>query len=175
MCYLYHLSVKDDLAQAFRRLKFLAQNPQKFTKNQLFTAFMVTQFQILGAILNESVTILFMTRQSDLIDLVMNFVAFEAIINVDNLCRTSSGNQAFLRISKVGKITYARDSAKGKSGDYENERPNTFSDPQIEDGVCLWKFISVVQRIQRTLYKGIYFYMFPYFVVPLSYLVYNHY
>jgi hypothetical protein len=53
---------------------------------------MVTQFQILGAILNELVRILFMTRQSDFIDLVMNLIAFEAINNTDILAIVSSKN-----------------------------------------------------------------------------------
>jgi uncharacterized membrane protein len=61
MCFLYHLAVQDDVANACKRLKFLAQNPEKFKKEHLFTAFMIILFQIWGAVLNEAVTMLYMT------------------------------------------------------------------------------------------------------------------
>lgn len=91
-----------DLAAAFKRLKFLANNPELVFGRELFTAFMVTQYQIWGAILNEAVTIHFMTQQATILDLVMNFVAFEAIYNIDNLARTSSKNITFNKVSDVG-------------------------------------------------------------------------
>ena len=135
---------------------------------------MITQFQIWGAVLNEMVSMLYMTRQSDLIDLVMNFVAFEAINNIDNIFRAASKNDVFIALSDVGEISFPRDTAKGKEGGkYFDNKKNTFSDPQIEEGFWVWYMIRVVHQVQRVLYKGLYFYMFPYFVIPLSYYVYT--
>ena len=128
MCSLYHFSILQDVASAMKRLKFLAQNPEQFPHKNLFTAFAVTQFQIMGAVVNEMVTMKFLTRQEDLFDIVMNYVAFEAINNIDNMMRAVSKNSAFKKLSDLKEYVYVRDSAKG-TGDYQNLKPNTFSEP----------------------------------------------
>ena len=67
----------------------------------------------------------------------------------------------------AGEMKYVRDGSKGEG------EVNTLSKPQIEENVWTWRFIYCVFRVQRALYKGIYFYMFPYFVIPLSYYIYQ--
>lgn len=41
-CYLFHMSNYGDVADSFRRLKFLRMNPDKFAPKHLLPAFLVT-------------------------------------------------------------------------------------------------------------------------------------
>lgn len=43
-CYLFHLSNYGDVADAFRRLKYLKENPDKFSTEYIIPAFCITQF-----------------------------------------------------------------------------------------------------------------------------------
>lgn len=115
--YLYHFSVQKELVMSFKRLKFLVQNPDKIYSKQIVSAFLVTQFQIISAIANEMVVLLFMTRQETSIDLIMNFVAFEVIIHIDNYFVQFTRKTIYQNINNnVSSIKFIRDSAKEENG-----------------------------------------------------------
>ena len=61
-CYLFHLSNYGDIADAFRRLKYLKENPDKFSADYVVPAFFITQFQFWASFSAETVNILFLTR-----------------------------------------------------------------------------------------------------------------
>ena len=43
-CYLFHLTVYDDVVTSYRRLKYLRYNADKFQKNHIMLAFIVCQY-----------------------------------------------------------------------------------------------------------------------------------
>lgn len=91
-CYLFHLSNYSDVSDSYRRLKFLVNNPDKFEQRHYLPAFLITQYQFSASILVELINLLFLTRQATLIDLIMNYVAFEGVSQIDNLYTASVRN-----------------------------------------------------------------------------------
>lgn len=61
-CYLFHLVNYRDVSDAFKRLKFLRQNPERFNKKYIVAAFVVCVYQFSTAISIEFINIVFMTR-----------------------------------------------------------------------------------------------------------------
>ena len=55
-------------------------------------AFLITQYQFSASFLVEAINLLFLTRQESLIDLIMNYVAFEGVSQIDNLYTASVRN-----------------------------------------------------------------------------------
>lgn len=109
-CYLFHLSNYGDVADSFRRLKYLKENPDKISPEYIVPAFFVTQFQFVASFSCETVNILFLTRQMTLIDLMMNYVAFEGISAMDNLyCETIRNMKVCEAIPKDGVKDLKRD------------------------------------------------------------------
>jgi hypothetical protein len=43
-CYLFHLTVYDDVVSSYRRLKYLRYNADKFQRNHIILAFIVCQY-----------------------------------------------------------------------------------------------------------------------------------
>jgi len=84
-CYLFHLGNYKDMLQSFRRLKFLVYFPCKFEDHFIFAAFLVTFYQFTAALMSETVNLIFMCKQETLTDIVMNYVAFAGISELDNL------------------------------------------------------------------------------------------
>ena len=173
-CYLFHLSNYGDIADAFRRLKYLKENPDKFSPDYVIPAFLITQFQFWASFSAETVNILFLTRQTTLIDLMMNYVAFEGISAMDNLyCETIRNMKVTDAIPIDGKEDPERDQifsfVKGR-------KDFTFANPiNSEEWVhkAFMKFVHIWFVLIKLIYKGIYFYLFPYLIVPLSYYVFD--
>lgn len=84
-CYLFHLQNYSDVADAFRRLKFLKNNGDRFIERYIFSAFLCTQFQFWAAFLAELANLVFMCRQKALTDIIMNYLAFAGIAEIDNI------------------------------------------------------------------------------------------
>lgn len=61
-CYLFHLQNYKDIADAFRRLKYLKYHPKKFAKNYYTSAFILCLYQFWSAFMCESVNLIFLTR-----------------------------------------------------------------------------------------------------------------
>ena len=91
-CFLFHISSFQDVASSFRRLKFLAHNPHRFQSNYLLPAFLVTIFQFTSVFSLELMNICFLTRNENLIDIIMNYVTFLGISEFDNLYTNSIRN-----------------------------------------------------------------------------------
>jgi hypothetical protein len=118
-CYLFHLSNYGDVADAFRRLKYLKENPDKIPQQNRVPAFLVTQFQFWASFIVEAVNILFLTRQVTLIDLIMNYVAFEGISAMDNLyCETIRN----LKVAEAIPVDGVEDETKTKALSFEKGR-----------------------------------------------------
>mmetsp|Transcript_10285 Transcript_10285/g.15674 ORF Transcript_10285/g.15674 Transcript_10285/m.15674 type:complete len:171 (-) Transcript_10285:132-644(-) len=84
-CYLFHLSSYGDVVDSYQRLKYLRNNHTKFESRFIVPAFLVILYQLTTGVLCETVNILFLTRQETLVDIIMNYVAFEGVIMMDNL------------------------------------------------------------------------------------------
>ena len=117
---------------------------------------------------------MFLTRQTTLIDLMMNYVAFEGISAMDNLyCETIRNMKVAEAIPVDGQEDKERDQIfsfiKGRS-------EFTFAKPINCDHwfhIKFMKFVHIWYVVIKYIYKGIYFYLFPYLIVPLSYYVYD--
>ena len=64
-------------------------------------------------------------------------------------------------------MKYKRDIGKVEGED----TLNTFMAPAIEARKWQLRIIIAVYHLVRFLYKGFYYYVFPYLIVPLSYIV----
>jgi hypothetical protein len=128
---LFHLSNYGDVADAFRRLKFLKENPDKFAPENLLPAFLITQFQFWACFSVEAVNILFLTRQTTLIDLMMNYVAFEGISAMDNLyCETIRN----MKVTEAIPIDGQEDKERDQIFSFEKGRSEfTFAKPINSD------------------------------------------
>jgi len=119
--YLFHIGNHEDIGQAYRRLKFLCNNPDKFYRKQLLTAFIMTQYQFIAAMGSEVANILFMTRQDTILDHIMNYVAFEGISKIDNVFADTAKNFNIDAIKDEGNkegleeaLAFTRESHKNK-------------------------------------------------------------
>ena len=174
-CYLFHLSNYGDVADSFRRLKYLMRNPDKISEEHIPAAFLITQYQFWASFCCEAVNILFLTRQQTLIDLIMNYVAFEGISAMDNLYVESTRN---LKVMEAVPVDGVEDAKKDALYTFTKEREDfTFEKPIGSDNKHLIRFMKFVRIwfvFVKYLYKGIYFYLFPYLIIPLSYIVFNY-
>lgn len=87
--YLFHMMNYTDLDNAYRRLKFLRYNPDKFDSGIYWCAFMNTQFQLIVTLICECTSILYIVRQKRLIDIVVNYLSFRGITLLDDLFAAS--------------------------------------------------------------------------------------
>jgi hypothetical protein len=172
---LFHLSNYGDVAESFRRLKYLKQNPDKISQEHIPAAFLLTQFQFWASFCCEAVNILFLTRQQTLIDLMMNYVAFEGISAMDNLYVESTRN---LKVAEAIPVDGVQDAEKDKMLSFKKGREEfNYNNPINSSNkylVRFMKFVNVWFVFIKYLYKGIYFYLFPYLIIPLSYTVFNY-
>ena len=83
--YLFHVQNYDDVCDAFRRLKFIKNNPHMIENKYLGIAFTISMYQFWATFLCEIVNIMFLTRQDKLTDIIMNYVAFASVSQLDNV------------------------------------------------------------------------------------------
>ena len=109
-CYLFHLGNYKDMGQSFKRLKYLVHFPCKFDKDHLLAAYLVTVYQFTAALLSETVNLIFMCKQDTLTDIVMNYVAFAGISELDNLYVRATDKMKCTKelIDSKGEITPER-------------------------------------------------------------------
>ena len=179
-CYLFHLGNYPDIADAFRRLKYLRNNADKFEKKNILPAFLVTQFQFWASLLSETSNLVFLCRQAALTDIIMNYLAFAGVSEIDNIF-TGALRYMVVKDELVDNVqegeqdiideilTYKKEHQKIKDG----ETVSTFAAPIPAEKPHLMRFIILVFEIERLLYKALYFYLFPYIVFFLSYALYS--
>ena len=131
-CFLFHLSNYTDVSDSYRRLKFLVNNPDKFDQKHYLPAFLITQYQFSAGILVETINLIFLTRQATLIDLIMNYVAFEGVSLIDNLYTESVRNLKVAELipndaipnPKLDELrTFKKHSSKSDDVKYSWKRP----------------------------------------------------
>lgn len=83
--YLFHLQNYGDVADSFKRLKFVRKNPQLIEPKYIGIAFAISMYQFLSSFLCEAVNIFFLCRQDKLTDIIMNYVAFASVSEFDNI------------------------------------------------------------------------------------------
>lgn len=177
-CYLFHLGNYPDVADAFRRLKYLRNNPTNFENKNILPAFVITQYQFWAAFLAEAANLIFLCRQAELTDIIMNYLAFAGVSEIDNIfvgaVRYMKAKDELVENVQDGEgdiiegfLTYKKDRLKD-----ESER-STWATPKPEEKKGEVRFIIVMFEIERVIYKALYFYLFPYIVVFLSYTLYQ--
>ena len=118
----------------------------------------------------------------------MNYVAFEGISAMDNLyCETIRnmkvqeaipGEGADEDQAELEKILTFKPGRKDFS--FSKPLPGDFGDHDEDEDKYndvtryLVKHMWIIYIFIKFLYKGIYFYMFPYLIIPLSYYVYDY-
>ena len=147
-------------------------------------------YQFTSCFLCECVNLVFLTRQGSLIDLIMNYVAFEGISALDNLYVESIRNMEILEQydgateeAKQELLSFMQESSKTKEEKVHWNKLTITKVEKDDDGVekevteelggLSYRLLIIVFHLVRYIYKGLYFYMLPYMIVPLSYIVYN--
>ena len=109
-----------------------------------------------------------------MIDLMMNYVAFEGISAMDNLYVETIRN---MEVTKAVPIEGTENKELEEALSYQQARRDyPFSKPFYNDSVLyhyFMKFVHIWYMVIKVLYKGIYFYIFPYLIIPLSYYVFD--
>ena len=185
-CYLFHLGNFKDMANSFRRLKFLNAHPEKFDPDLLYAAVLLTFFQFSAVLFVETVNLVFLCRQAEITDLLMNYVAFAGVSELDNL---------YIQASDKIKLSAVLLNLEGEDLEWMNNMLTVKANSRIkkndqskEDGSELGEFkqnankkstkcavclIRCWYALARFFYKTIYFYLYPYLIVPLSYILYD--
>ena len=176
-CYLFHLVNYRDVSDAFKRLKFLRQNPDKFNKKYICAAFIVCCYQFVSAITIEFINIVFMTRQKDLIQVMMNYIGFTGVSKLDNIyVRANKHKMETVRVilqSKGEDLKKIKDALIfHKEATRLLPYPSFFGKMLYERQYFL-RVVIITYEVFRFIYKCLYFYLFPYLVVPISYYMYD--
>ncbi len=175
-CYLFHLSNYRDVTDSYKRLKFLRNFPEKFDPNYIGAAYTICLYQFTAAFLVESANLVFLTRQENLVELMMNYVAFSGVSKLDNLYVEATHKMKSAKVileakgEDLKKITEALTFYKDCNGSVSNK--NTYLSCEYELQFFIRQVIFVYDFL-RFVYKSIYFYLFPYLIVPMSYTLYN--
>jgi len=119
-----------------------------------------------------------MTRQPTYVDIIMNYVALQGIAEIDNIFTETLRDNTIEKMKddeikeelEDDAIKYKRESCKSGKDD---ELVNSFAQPSVPEMSFILRVITVVYQVERHFYKGIYFYILPYLVAPLSYYVYE--
>jgi len=171
--YLFHMMSYTDIDGAFRRLKFLRHNAHKFDSETIWCAFMSTQYQFIVTIICESTSLLYITRQKRLIDIVLNYLSFRGIVILDDLFAASQ--RKFKIRDDIGNAENSEIFKEALQFDKEHsktENKNTIMNPTHNGSALDYivnAYIIISYNIERVFYKAFYFYALPYLVVFLSY------
>jgi len=113
-----------------------------------------------------------------MIDLIMNYVAFAGISALDNLYVEATGKMKAAKVlleaseevnkDKIRKATLMKSRKLIRPEDMQ-----LFWNITLKENKCLMRFIILWYQLIRFVYKALYFYLFPYLIVPLSYLLYS--
>ncbi len=113
-----------------------------------------------------------LTRQESLVDIIMNYVAFQGITQIDELYLASEQNMKAKNIVEKKKDEVQNilqyNLKKGEEG-WDAWR-KTWTEPG--DRYIVMRMIFIVYNIFKFMYKTIYFYLLPYMIIPLSFYSY---
>lgn len=110
----------------------------------------------------------------------MNYLAFSGVTQIDNIfCQA----QRYMLVKDElvdsiqdgegeiieGYLTYTKERIKAK----DEQIQSTFMNPIPIQKKWQMRFFVIVHEFERIIYKALYFYLFPYLVVFLSYTLYT--
>ena len=103
----------------------------------------------------------------------MNYVAFEGVSQLDNLYVAATGKMkaATILLNPSAQDKPAVEEAITFQKKHRSDG-NTLCSVELPENKCLLMFIMVWYAFIRFIYKTVYFYLFPYLIVPLSYIAY---
>lgn len=117
-----------------------------------------------------------MTRQKDLTQVMMNYVAFTGVSKLDNLYVTATNKMQAVQIILESKGENLRKINDALLFHKEATRllpiPSFFK-PILYERYVFLRAVIFVYELFRFLYKCLYFYLFPYLVIPISYYTYD--
>ena len=153
-CSLLHMELIKEVNQAIGMIKYVNDNPEKFTR--ILPPFCIGLMQLIGGLIAELANILMLSTRTDVIYCLEHFVAFELLTQIDDI--------------------YAHSLPHFPLKD-EVEKPLPF------DGVKKkFRDRSFVQKIARSIYKTVrlfyttvYYYFTPFAVIylPFFYIDYS--
>ena len=161
--YLFHLGAIGDARAGYVKIQFLRRYPERF-QQQLRTSALITSLeQVFITILCETMNLIFLCAQPSFVDLVLNYVAFAGILEIDNQFMGTQESQ-YPEVSEW----------------IENPSDHValwlFKDPSRHDRYRLASpAVKIALPVVRVFYKTIYFYGYPIFIIPLSIIGYNTY
>jgi len=107
---------------------------------------------------------------------MMNYVAFTGVSKLDNLYVEATNKMKAVKV--ILECTGAEKAKINKALEFEKEIVRELPFPSFWSRIrykksCFVRFVIVWYEIMRVIYKGFYFYLFPYMVVPVSYYMYD--
>lgn len=83
--YMFHFGNYRGASDSFKRLKFLRRFPDRFDKQYVAAAFLLTFYQFTASLTIELAHMVFLCRQKNLVQVMVNYVAFAGVAQLDNL------------------------------------------------------------------------------------------
>jgi len=161
--YLFHLGAMGDCRSGYVKIQFLRRYPERFQQQLRNSALITSLEQVFITILCETMNLLFLCRLPSFVDLVLNYVAFAGILEIDNAFMSTQERQYPEVVEWI-----------------ETPDPHValwlFKDPARHDRYRLASpAVKITHPLVRVFYKTIYFYSYPIFIIPLSIIGYNKY
>ena len=82
--FMFHIYALSDSRDAYQNLKFLVRYPDRFEAKLRFSAYVICVEQFIITLLVEFMNLMFLCKQDNYEDLIMNYVAFAGILGIDN-------------------------------------------------------------------------------------------
>jgi len=82
---MFHFGNYRDPSDSFKRLKFLRRFPERFDRQYITAAFLLTFYQFTASLMIELAHMVFLCRQRNLVQVMVNYVAFAGVAQLDNL------------------------------------------------------------------------------------------
>lgn len=78
-CYMFHFGNYREVSDSFKRLKFLRRFPERFDRQYIQAAFLLTFYQFTASLMIELAHMVFLCRQRNLVQVMVNYVAFAGV------------------------------------------------------------------------------------------------
>ena len=83
--YMFPFGNYREVCESFKRMKFIRRFPERFNGKYIGAAFMLTIYQFTSTIMIELSHMVLLCRQRNLVQIMVNYVAFAGVSQLDNL------------------------------------------------------------------------------------------
>lgn len=173
--YMFHFGSYREVSESFKRLKFVRRFPERFASEYVVAAFLLTFYQFTASLMIELAHLVFMCRQKNLVQIMVNYVAFAGVAQLDNLYVEATNKMRAAKV--VLEATGAQrerlmEALRFDKQQKAEDKAHTFFNMSYEKPIFL-RIVIIWYEIARFVYKSFYFYLFPYLILPLSYALFD--